>query len=230
MAEADIPKQEKSTLTREVSSLTTKDIRPMQRKDVINPPAVTIKRESLAQKFKKAFTVEDVHDVWDYIVDEIVIPSLKRTLYDIAVGTAGRVFLNNTPTLSNNLYRDNGVTKVISNRNNYSAISRTKTRAEQISNVTPRRSQYRPTEFEFRKYDMASRVLDDAVDYLDSYKILSVDTYYDILEDVLKEDCPVIKRDYTAQEWGWKNLSSATIVSSMGGWTLKMPNPVYLKG
>ena len=229
MAEAEMPKQEKATLTREVSSL-TKDIRPIKKNDAEYTPAVVIKRESLGQRFKNAFTVEDARDVGDYILDEIIIPSIKKTLYDVTVGIAGRIFLNSVGVQSNNLYRENGITKVVRNRNNYSAISRQPTRAEQMTVGIPNRTRYRPTEFEFRSYDTAVQVLDDSIDYLDSYGQLSVDTYYDIIEGILKDDCPMIKRDYTAQQWGWRSLSSAAVVQSVGGWTLKMPNPVSLKG
>lgn len=226
MAErTDIPKVNALSLTRESSSLTkpiNESEKPAIEKVELNGTVVA-KRPSFLSKLKETFIADDARDVGDYILWDILVPTIKRTIRDIIVGSADRVFLgSSSPNSSNSLYRERGITYV--KRTDYSGVNReprnrTKETESRVNRPSTR-SNFRLSEIIFDNYDDAAAVLEKMVDYLDTYGRVSVDDYFDLIGH---------STDYTAQNWGWKSLGSATIVTTFGGYFIKLPNPVVIK-
>ena len=224
MAEADMPKVKQSNLTRETSSLAgplANTERPAVEKVELKGTVVT-KRPSFLSKLKETFIADDARDVGDYIVWDILVPTIKRTIRDVIVGSADRVFLGtSSPNNSSNLYRERGVTYV--KRTDYSSRSRNKSTIETKATVIdtkPTRTNFGLSEIVFDNYDDAAKVLENMVDILDTYGKVSVDEFYGLIGKSI---------DYTAQNWGWVSLSSATIVNTFGGYFIKLPNPIIIK-
>lgn len=224
MAETDMPKVKQSNLTRETSSLSgsiEKAEKPGIEKVELKGTVVT-KRPSFLSKLKETFIADDARDVGDYIVWDILVPTVKRTIRDVIVGSADRVFLGTSSSNnSSSLYRERGVTYV--KRTDYSSASRNtaKTRTERPQETRPTsRTNFGLSDIVFDNYDDASAVLERMVDYLDTYGKVSVDDYYGLVGQSI---------DYTAQNWGWTSLSSATIVNTFGGYFIKLPKPVLIK-
>lgn len=224
MAEADMPKVKQSNLTRETSSLSgsiEKVEKPAIEKIELKGTVVT-KRPSFLSKLKETFIADDARDVGDYIVWDILVPTIKRTIRDVIVGSADRVFLGtSSPNSSSSLYRERGVTFVKS-KTDYSSVSRTaKARTERPQETRPvSRTNFGLNDIVFDNYEDASAVLERMVDYLDTYGKVSVDDYYGLVGQSI---------DYTAQNWGWTSLSSAIIVNTFGGYFIKLPKPVLIK-
>jgi len=219
----NVPKVNASSLTRETSTLS----KPIKKEDkpaiekVELKGAVVKKRPSFFSKLKETFIADDARDVGDYIVWDIIVPTIRRTIRDVIVGSADRIFLGtSSPNSSSVLYRERGVTRV---RTDYSSKS---TNANKIkpaveTNVRrPTRVNFHLNEIVFNNYDDASSVLERLVDYLDTYGKVSVDDYFDLVGQ---------SSDFTAQDWGWTSLSSATIVNTYGGYFIKLPNPIVIK-
>lgn len=224
MAEVvNIPKVDKSSLTRESSSLTT-DLARVEKKPSIEKVqlkgTVVEKKPGFITKLRETFIAEDARDVGDYVVWDILVPTIKRTIRDIIVGTADRVFLgSSSPNSSNSLYRERGVTYVKARTDYASAAKRTSESSRPVQR-TVNRSNFHLNEIIFDNYDDAAAVLEKMIDYLDTYGKVSVDEYFDMIGH---------SADYTAQNWGWKSLSSATIVNTFGGYFIKLPNPIVIK-
>lgn len=183
------------------------------------------KKPSFASKLKETFIAEDARDVGDYILWDILVPTVKRTIRDIIVGSADRVFLG-TGVSSNSsvLHRERGVTYV-KRRTDYSSASQSNrpgTRVETRSLPSPQGSRinFGLNDIVFDNYEDASNVLERLVDYLDTYGQVSVDDYFDLIGQT---------SPYTAQRWGWSSLSSATIINVNGGYFIKLPNPTIIK-
>ena len=205
--------REKSSLDGPVRSVDKPAIEKVELKGT-----VVAKRPSFLSRLKDTFVAEDIHDVGDYIIWDIVIPTIRRTIRDVIVGAADRVFLGTTtPSTSSNLYRERGVTYV--KRTDYGSASRAKadTRPQ---NVARPRVNFGIDNIVFDNYEDASSVLERLIDYLDTYGKVSVDDYLDLCGQ---------KQDYTARNWGWLSLSSATIVNVPGGYLIKLPTPVVIK-
>ena len=210
-------------LAREKSSLDT----PVKRDEhkaiekVALKGTVIQKKPSFFSRLKETFIAEDARDVGDYILWDILVPTIKRTIRDIIVGSADRVFLGTgVPSSSSNLVRERGVTRVVTN---YSASTRTTKAAvdnRPRSSVPSSKINFGLNEIVFDHYEDAASVLERLVDYLDTYGQVSVDDYFDLIGKT---------SPFTTQRWGWTSLASATIVNTVGGYFIKLPNPIVIK-
>ena len=221
------PGAKESAMTREKSTLDSvqhvkAEVIPDEEKGVASAP-----KKSFGQKLKETFIKEDLVDVKEYVLWEIIVPTIGRTINDIICGTSQRIFLGG-PSSSSNLYRERGVTYVRQNR----TVSTQKTRQKVETRPLPAQMQAgRSANFEcldltFDDYAKTQQAFEQMVDYLDTYGQLSVDEYADILAQHFKG---VPQPNYTARNWGWTSLSNATIVNaSGGGYFIKMPNPVVI--
>lgn len=214
-------------LTREHSSLSAPIKEPKKPIEKVELKGTVVsKRPSFLSRVRDTFIKEDIHDVGDFILWDIVVPTIGRTLNDIICGTANRIFLGTGYSNSNsNLYRERGVTYV--KRTDYSSASRTVRSGSQTEQRRlPAQTQAQPrvnfglNEIVFDNYEDASSVLERLVDYLDTYGSVSVDDYFDLIGK---------SSPYTTQKWGWTSLSSATIVNAAGGYFIKLPAPVIIK-
>lgn len=181
---------------------------------------VVVKKPSFISRLKETFIAEDARDVGDYILWDILVPTIKRTIRDIIVGSADRVFLGTgvSPS-SSNLYRERGVTYV--RRTDYGASSRVSTtKAPKVENRMSPPVNFGLDQIVFDNYEDASSVLERLVDYLDTYGKATVDDYFDLIG----KSAP-----FTAQNWGWRSLSSATIINTAGGYFIKLPKPIIIK-
>lgn len=181
---------------------------------------VVVKKPSFASRLKETFIAEDARDVGDYILWDILVPTIKRTIRDIIVGSADRVFLGTgVSSSSNSLYRERGVTYV--RRTDYGASSRVSTaKAPKVENRMSPPVNFGLDQIVFDNYEDASSVLERLVDYLDTYGKATVDDYFDLIG----KSAP-----FTAQNWGWRSLSSATIINTAGGYFIKLPKPIITK-
>ena len=228
MAEASMPTQAESMLTREKSSLTTdistKDKASETTKALARPP-----KKSFSTKLKETFIAEDARDVGDYIVWDILIPTIKKTIRDIIVGSADRIFLGTTSVESDRLYTRNGVTTVRPQKA-YSTIS-TNARNRQVdARSTPQvvspRNNFEILDWTFSDRGQLEKAFDDMLNVLDEYGRLTVNEYADILSRYF-DGIPQL--EYTTQLYGWRSLSSASIVNTVNGYYLKTPRPIIVK-
>lgn len=227
MAEViNMPKPEGgAALTREHSSLESSDIKAIT--SASEKPSAIIPKKSFGQKFKETFIKEDIADVRDYIVWDIIVPRIGQAINDIICGASTRIFVGGGVQPSSNLVRERGTTRPV---RNYSTISSQKRQPVGAGVVySSRPANYEVLDLTFRAEDFAQlqQAFDQAIDYLDTYGQLSVDTYADILSEHFDN---IPHPNYTAQNWGWKSLNTAAIVNAVGGgYFLKMPRPVVIK-
>lgn len=182
---------------------------------------VVVKKPSFVSRLKETFIAEDARDVGDYIIWDILVPTIKRTIRDIIVGSADRIFLGTGVSSSNsNLYRERGVTYV--RRTDYGAASRPTVKATnvKVENKPQSGVNFGLDDIVFDNYEDAASVLERLVDYLDTYGQVTVDDYFDLIDK---------SSPFTTRNWGWKSLSSATIIHTTGGYFIKLPKPIIIK-
>ena len=241
MAEViDIPKPPNSNLTREHSSLEDGG-KALATKKVEHKEAVILEKKSIAQRFKETFVKEDLSDVGDYILWDIIVPSIGRIINDAICGASNRIFLGGGATHSN-LYKDGGVTRVV--RNDYAGVSRNQQRAavrEVNGGVAAPRTMKDRNNFHLNEWgpistDLLNTILSQAIDVVDAYNVITVDEFYDIAQQPHEVNGQVqqlefdFKVPYTAQNWGWRNLNTAEIIPvGAGKSVLKLPKIMYLK-
>lgn len=224
MAEVvNVPKlgPSQATLSRERSSLDAPVKTEKKEIEKVNlKGTVVVKKPSFVSRLKETFIAEDARDVGDYILWDILVPTIKRTIRDIIVGSTDRVFLGTgVPSSSNSLYRERGVTYV--RRTDYGASSRiSTTKAPKVESRMAPSVNFGLDQIVFDNYEDAASVLERLVDYLDTYGQVTVDDYFDLIGK---------SSPFTTQNWGWKSLSSASIVTTANGYFIKLPRPIVIK-
>lgn len=166
---------------------------------------VTLKKKTTAQKILETFVPGDIKDVGEFIVKEIAIPAIKRTL-DELISQGGHMLLYpGDATRPRN--RANEVKASFDYNRQYRSPSRDYDR--------PRSSYNRwSDDFNLDRVSFASRVDAEMVlrsmeDQLRDYPFVRVSDFF--------EYAGVTSDNYQATNWGWTSIRDATIERDFGG-------------
>ncbi|MCM1525382.1 MAG: hypothetical protein NC120_13100 [Ruminococcus sp.] len=163
---------------------------------------VKMKRKKGIQKFADVFIAEDMHNVKDYIINDVVLPKIKDMLFSVITYGAGMVFFGEKGK------RGTGASKV--SYGGYYDRSRS-----DDEKIRPRHKSV---------YDYEDVVLDNRGDAEDvlcrlretiaAYGIVTVAYFYDLIG---------VSSDYTAENYGWTDIRDARIVRGMDGYEIRLP-------
>lgn len=159
-------------------------------------------RKNGVRKFAETFISDDAKDIKSYILYDVVIPTIKNT------------FLTSLDMLLNGgrgSYNNRSHTSKVSYRRYYDDPRDNKTRPD--SGRPRSRFDYDDIEFDHRSD--AEAVLEQMIDTIEEYKIVTVQDMYEFAE---------LSAPFTSNKFGWTNLSSAYVTSLMGGgYVIKLP-------
>ncbi len=182
---------------------------------VINGTAKT-KKKSGVQKFADVFIAEDIQNVKSYIFNDIIIPTIKRALYDSF--TDGLDMMLNGAT--GQRYRNRRSGSSYSYDKAYSRAS------YQRDNRDDKRARTRSSGFDydailFSNRGDAERVLVELEELIAHYGIASVQDLYSAAD----LSCP-----YTYNNYGWDDLRSADVVRARDddGYYIKLPKAMAI--
>ena len=188
--------------------------KPEKKVEKVISGTAKLKKKGAVQKFADVFLSEDISNVKDYLLLDVLIPAAKKALFDIV--TNGFDML---------LYGEAGRTKKTSPASKVSYRSyydRESGRKEHIS--SPRsgsRYGYEHSDIIVDNRRDAEEILNRMDELIESYKIASVSDLYEFAG---------IDGDHTDCNYGWTDISTATIVRSYNndGWLIKMPKAVAI--
>lgn len=170
-------------------------------------------KETTAKKFVKLFLAEDVEDIGEYLVKDLIIPTIKD------------VFLNfMTAALwgdrrSGNSYRDSSGRR----RTDYSSISRSSPRRERDrdrEDYSSGRKDFDIDNLMFATREQADLVLTRLEDYIDDYGFVTVGYLLELLGE---------SSAYTSEYYGWRNLDRASVRRVGNAHKLNLPRPVRIE-
>ena len=168
---------------------------------------VRTKKKSELSKFKDVFIAEDMENIKNYILMDVLVPAFKKAVSDIVrngidmllYGEVGNDKRSSTSSkVSYRSYYDRN--------NDRSSNSRAKTAYGYDDIVLDSRGE-------------AEEVLDKLEELIETFKIASVADLYDLVG---------ISCDYTANNYGWTSLRSASVVRVRDGYLLKLPKAMPL--
>lgn len=174
---------------------------------VVNGAAKTRKKSEL-QKFTSIFLPEDISSVREYIVSDVLVPTIKNVISDIVstflYGESGRS-------------RKNTSGSKVSYRSFYDGRSN-----ERSSLRAGSRESFDYDNIVFESAGDAQLVLQSMDDILDQYRIVSVGDLYDLAD--------VSTTNFQINNYGWTDLSSAKVIRTRDGeYTIKFPRPLPIK-
>ena len=164
---------------------------------------VKTKKKSGFNNFLSGFVSDETHSIKSYLVKDVVVPTIKKTITDIVdmILYGGSKRSRNTPAAR------------VSYRSYYDDPR--DTRSE--SRVVPG---YNYEDIILETRGDVEEVINQLNDLIDTYGIASVMDLYDLVG---------ITGNYTDNKYGWTNLASADFVRTRDGYKLKLPRALPLK-
>lgn len=178
---------------------------PKHENKVVVSNNVQIKKKSEINNISKKVLGDDIGNIISWVGKEIILPSLKRLADDTFHGI---------------LYRGEP-TRPINNAQKSNAywVSSQGTPAYKISNNRNYINSYDYNDLEFDSRLDADSVLSELCDMLERYQFVSVMDYYEV--------SGVTGYDYTADKWGWTDLTSAKIIFDRNGhYIIRFPKAI----
>jgi hypothetical protein len=163
-----------------------------------------------ARKLTDIFISEDVSNVKNYIIMDVIVPSIKKAVYDLIVGTLDMSLYGGRgggkrPTADKISYRD------------YSNASR---RDERSYGSTRTASGYSYDDIVVETRGEAESVLARMDEIMEEYEQVRVADLYDLVG---------ISGDYTDNKYGWTNIRNARVVRTRDGYKIEMPRAIARK-
>lgn len=167
-------------------------------------------KQNGVRKWTDIFFSEDTANVGNYIVMDVLVPSIKKAIYDIVVNSldmslfGGRGGGNGKRSTHDKIsFRD------------YNGISR---REERSYSNTARDAGYQDIVYETRAD--ARDVLDSMDEVLETYDVVTVVDMYDLSG---------LTCDHTLNNYGWTDIRNAKIVPVSDGYIIRMPRAVNIR-
>lgn len=183
-----------------------------QAKPVVKPVVTgkTQTKKNEVRKFTRDFFAEDWESIKKFIKNDILVPALKRTFYDVFEGGLSRALFGGQGGGS----RHRSSADKVSYRD-YTASSR---KSDNYRSGTRSVLDYDDIIFDSR--GDAEAVLTTMIDIIDQYEEVSVAALYELAN--------VRNAPHTANKYGWDNLSRAYVDRNRDGYVIKLPRAMPL--
>lgn len=178
-----------------------------------NPPAEKkvekvangkVKKKNEIRKFADTFISDDAANVKDYILKDVLVPTICKTIVDIITDSVNMIFLGGTGRSRRTS------TDTVSYRKYYDR--RDDRGSSSSARLNSNRFDYEDILFENR--GEAEAVLDQMNAVIDRYGVVTVADLYDMAD---------LSAPYTSNRYGWTNIRSADAVRVRDGYILKLP-------
>lgn len=176
---------------------------------------ITTRKKSGAKKFFEDFLVKDFDSVKDYAINDIILPSVKKGLYDLFTGSLNMLFFGDSSSRDYG-NRGSGIPARVSYDRFYSGDNSSKN-----NRPVPRRASngYSYDDIVFNDRGDAQVVLERMDEIISRYGLISVASMYDLAG---------ITAETTDHKYGWTDIRSASIMSERGGYVIRMPRALPL--
>lgn len=182
---------------------------PEKRLEKVVSGETTAKKKTEARKFAEAFIKDDLSSIGRYIVTDVLVPAVKRTILDSVKALLGETSSSSKGTVASKVsYRSFYDDRDAAGRTAYNNI--------------PSKIGFDYDDILFTTRGDAEIVLEAMYDVIRSqYGVVSVGDMYDLAN--------VSTDNYTLNNYGWTDLHGAKVVPVTGGYVLKLPRALPLK-
>lgn len=168
-----------------------------------------VKKKGELAKLADNFISEDAANVKSYILGEVIIPTICKTIVDIVTDSVNMIFLGGT---GRNKSRNS------SSYVSYRSYSDRDRRDDRRPNYTSG-SRFNYDEIVFATYGDADAVLEQMGDVIKEYGFVTVAALFDMAD---------LTAPYTAERYGWTSIARADIGRVRDGYVLKLPKAMML--
>ena len=169
-------------------------------------------KKNNTRKISDVFITEDAANVKNYVIFDVIVPSIKKALYDLVVGALDMTLFGG---------RGGGSTKrSISDKVSYKDYNSIGKRDDRSYGNTRTASGYSYDDIVLESRGEAESVLSRMDEIIDEYDEVRVADLYDLVG---------ITGDYTDNKYGWTNIRNARVVRTRDGYKIEMPRALPLK-
>ena len=173
---------------------------------VVSGP-VKIKKKSGFARFAGDVIADDAKNVKTYIKDDVLLPGLKKAIFDIVTGGIEMLIYG-----TSGKHKGGSLGSKVSYRNYYDRDRRDDRRSDDSHS----RSRFDLDDMIFTNRGEAQAVKDQMEDMIEKYGVVTVADLYDSID----ETAP-----YTSNRYGWTNVRNAEVTRVRDGYLLKLPRP-----
>lgn len=191
---------------------------PVKKVEAVVSGPTKIAKKSELRRLADLFLYRDGKSIKTYLVGDVLVPSGKKAISDIArntINTFADVVLS---SLSMAIWGEpDRIGKSAANGASKTSYQQYYDRRRDQGGVA--RSPVSRFEYEdiiFERMVDAEDVLDGMREIIDQYQVVSVGDLYELAK---------IKSEHTLNNYGWSDISSATIRPAQGGYILRLPRP-----
>lgn len=174
---------------------------------VVNGPVKTKRND--ARKLADIFISEDVSNVKSYIFMDVLVPAIKKAIYDIVTNGIDMFLYGGSGK-----GRNNQPGSKVSYRNYYEQKNNGGYRA---SDNVRQSNAFDYDDIVFNNRGEAEAALQQMKDIVARYGIVTVNDLYEMTP---------LSAPYTSQKYGWMDVSNVDIVRVRDGYILKLPRAV----
>jgi len=175
---------------------------------VVKSPAKTKKNE--VRKLADIFISEDVSSVKNYIFMDVLVPAIKKAIYDIVTNGIDMFLYGGTGKNKNS---SSGGSKV-SYRNYYEQKNSPGYRPQETNRV---HSGFEYEDVIFPSRGDAESAKQQMQDIVARYGLVTVNDLYEMA---------MLSAPYTSQKYGWMDVSNVTVERVRDGYVLRLPRAV----
>ena len=168
----------------------------------VSKPAKTKKKGEL-RKIAEEFIVDDVKNIKTYVITDVLIPTIKDTIWDILTNTLDMFLFNGTKD-----HRKRGKSSPKISYRDYYDSKNDRGRNYEI------RDRFDYDDLEFDSRGEADAVLTGMLETIDQYGVVSVADMYDMAD---------VTAPYTGNRYGWTSLRLAEVVRVRNTYIIKLP-------
>ena len=183
--------------------------------DKVVKGGVKTKKKSELYKIANSMVTEEARNIKDYAIYEVIIPVIKDTITELIKGSIDMLFYGEVRGRSRSSRSGYNVSRV-SYRDYY------EDRRDRRDRRGSREMRYSYDDITFDYREDAEEVLSSMDDIIDQYEVVTVADLFDL--------AGVSGNGYTDQNYGWTNLSSASVVKTRHNeYMLKLPRPCNIR-
>lgn len=176
---------------------------------------VTIKKKSLFSKFKKDVVSKDAGTVGEYVLKDVILPTIKDLIYNSIRGSLEMVLWGTTkPSKKNVPYNS-----ISSGTYHYNGITNGVSKKEQ-SNHKRSIDYFDVNNIMFDTRADATNILDNLRMILEEYPSVSINDFYDLMG---------LSAPHTANDYGWTDLRDAEVQMFRGKYYIALPEYKLIK-
>ena len=179
-------------------------------KKVVKGNVKTVKKSEFT-KLSSIFISEDINNVKSFVFLDVLVPAIKKAVYDIVTNGIDMILYGGTGSSINSRSRSGGSSF------NYSGISSRKN--DRVRDDSRSRTRFDYDDLKFETRSDAEAVLAQMDEVVDCYGFVTVAAMYDMADKTAP---------YTANNYGWTNIRSAEVVRVRDGYIIKLPRYVQI--